>query len=41
MLISSSYFGINKTAEMIADIVKTRWPDYAQKEDDKSAENHD
>lgn len=41
MLISSSYFGINKTAEMIVDIVKTRWPDYAQKEDDKSAENHD
>lgn len=35
MLINSSYFGINKTAEMIADIVKTRWPDYAQKPEEE------
>ena len=33
LMINSSFFGVNKAVEMIADIVKKRWPDYNQKTD--------
>lgn len=30
LCIDSSFFGVNKTVEVLADIVKKRWPDYTQ-----------
>ena len=35
LCINSSFFGVSKTVELIADIVRKRWPDYTQKNDEE------
>lgn len=37
LVIDSSYFGVDKTVDLLAEIVTDRWPDYnrAEKEDDE------